>query len=63
MEERNQKRQIESQIKIDRIKKENELILKNMKKNSDNKIKNTRLQKQIDIEKINEESINKLILN
>lgn len=34
-----------------------------MKENSDNKIKNIRLQKQIDIEKINEESINRLILN
>ena len=32
-----------------------------MKENSDNKIKNIRLQKQIDIEKINEESINRLI--
>ena len=33
-----------------------------MKENSDNKIKNIRLQNQIDIEKINEETRNRLIL-
>lgn len=63
MDEANKKKQEEYQKEIEQIRIENKKILEQMKADSDKRQKDIKLKNQQEIEKINEESKNRILAN